>query len=211
MKDFTFKYYPARILLFLLCIVLTLIILVKGYLQPEVTFIGVALWVIGSSSLVALIFTFFNKYAMWKYVLKILDIPEFIGSYEGELISSYQLDDDTNMSNVKKYVFMEVFQNLNGFIIESKFYDSKASKEFSSESISITHDILSVGNGKFTISYLYKNKANKFHKDNKKYKLNSHEGMAVLTYDPIEETLIGKYFNDSQERPSYGMLNLKKI
>lgn len=177
----------------------------------ENNIINVCIDIVGLPSTLALIFILINKYFLKKWFLGILGLPKIKGNFEGNLISSYHIDDNPNKPHIDKYVKMSISQNLNGYLVEAFFYSSKNSKEVTSESESITHEILSKGNGKFTISYLYRNSAYAFNKDHKKYNLNNHEGIAVLTYDPSELSLVGKYFNDSQERPSYGRLTLKKV
>lgn len=211
MKEFTFKYYPARILLFLLCLVLTVLILVKGFFKPEVTFVNVSFWIGGSSGLLALIFTFLNKYGMWNWVMKTLGIPDVRGNYLGKLTSSYHINDDPNQPNITKYMKIEISQNLNGFYAKSYFYDSEFHSQESSSSESISHDIEPKDNGEYLIIYRYRNTGNNFHHDHKKYNLNKHDGIAQLYFNPANKTLIGKYFNDSQDRPSYGTINLNKI
>jgi|AntRauTorckE5430_2_1112549.scaffolds.fasta_scaffold02371_4 hypothetical protein len=210
MKIFSFKYYPARILLTLFCIALTLVILVKGFFMPEANFINIALWVVGSASLLAIFFKTLNKYCLKNCILKMLDLPKLKGSYTGELISSYHIDDDETKPHIKKYVKMKIYQNLNGFLVEAKFYNSKNDDTFTSETESINHDIVSKGNGDYTITYLYRNKGNKLTKENKKYSLNNHEGVAILEYSTATKALNGSYFNDAAERQSFGRLNLKK-
>uniref|UniRef100_UPI00404A0A52 Cap15 family cyclic dinucleotide receptor domain-containing protein n=1 Tax=Flavobacterium sp. TaxID=239 RepID=UPI00404A0A52 len=211
MKEFTFKYYPSRILLFLLCIVLTFIILIQVVFNSEATALNVALWIAGSSSMLALIFTLFNKLVLWDWVLKFLDIPKLQGKYEGELISSYHIDDDSSKPHVKKHVKMEIDQNLNGFIVKATFYNRKSDKDYTSETVSVSHNIVAIGNGNYTINYLYRNTGNKLQKEHLKVTLNNHEGFSTLEYNPKTKSLCGSYFNDSQERPSHGKLTLNKI
>lgn len=211
MDKFSFKYYPARILLFLLCVIITIFILVKGIFKPDVSFINVAIWVVGSSGVLALFFTFFNKYAMWKWVQKVLGIPDIRGKYEGSLISSYHINDDPNQPNVTKYIKLEISQNINGFFVKSYFYDSEFHTQESSSSESTSHDIEPKDNGEYLIIYRYRNTGNNFHHDHKKYNLNKHDGIAQLYFNPENQTLIGKYFNDSHDRPSFGNMNLNKI
>lgn len=211
MDKFSFKYYPARILLFLFCVVITLFILIKGIFKPHVSFTSVSIWVVGSSSILALFFNFFNKYAMWKWVLKNLGIPDIRGKYEGRLISSYHVNDDPNQPNVTKFIKLEISQNINGFFVKSNFYDSEFHTQESSSSESTSHDIEPKDNGEYLIIYRYRNTGNNFHTDHKKYNLNKHDGIAQLYFNPKNKTLIGKYFNDSQDRPSYGQLTLNKL
>lgn len=179
--------------------------------MPEANFINIAVWVVGSSSLLATFFIMFNKYALNLWILKILDLPKLKGSYTGELISSYHIDDDESKPHVKKFIVMNIYQNLNGFLVEAKFYNTKKSKNYTSETESINHDIVSKGNGNFTITYLYRSKGNKLTKEHLKYELNNHEGIAILEYNTAKETLTGNYFNDGNERTSFGRLNLEKI
>lgn len=210
MNKFSFKYYPARILLALVCILLTLIVLAKGIIYTKPNFISLLLSLAGSSSILAVILIYINKHPKRNWFFKVLNLPNLNGVYEGELTSSYHLDDDETKPHIKKFVRLQIYQNLNGFLVVGQFFNLKSDENFTSQTESINHDIVSKGNGNYTISYLYGNKGNKLHKEHKKTTLNNHEGFAVLTYNPKDKTLIGSYFNDGQERPSYGKLNLKK-
>ncbi len=202
MKDFNFKYYPARILIFLFCVIIAIIIIVKGFLHPVPSFWTTIFWITGSSSVVALAFSLFNKYAINYYVFKLLDLPDIRGTYLGDLISS---------NSTTKFVKLIISQNINGFYVEAQFFDNQYVNNCTSFSESITHDILKKENDEFIISYLYRNKVDRFHKDYKNNPLCDHSGMCSLTFNEKNKTLIGEYFNDGKQRMSYGKLNLKKI
>lgn len=218
MQNFSFKYYPSRILLVMTCVFIALYFIIKyiiTYLLQsqeliKTSLLNVSIEIAGMSSLLAVVFILINKFVMGKWLLKILGLPNLRGNYQGELISCYHIDDNSNKPNITKWVKMEISQNLNGFYIESSFYNTKEDKDPTSFSESITHDILNKDNGEFVITYLYKNKGNTFHDENKKYGVNAHNGMATLIFNSKNKTLIGGYFNDSSERVSYGKLNLKK-
>lgn len=210
MKELNFKYYPARILISILCSFIGIIVLSKNFSNPNPDGLQLFFWVFGSSGLLAICFILINKFVMWQWVLKILGLPNLNGNYEGELISSYHIDDDISKPNIKKFVKMEITHNLNGFYVKTHFYESEFHTEESSISESISHDIEAKDNGELLIVYRYRNLPNTFHKDHKKYTLNQHDGIAQLYYNPKTNTLKGKYFNDSQERPSYGNINLNK-
>ncbi len=219
MQNLNFKHYPSRILLAMLCLLIALYFVVKYtivyFLQSheptEISMVNISIEIAGMSSLLAIVFILINKFVMWKWMLKILGLPDLRGNYEGELVSSYHIDDDHNKPNITKWIKMEISQNLNGFYVDCKFYNHKEDAQYSSLSESISHDIQSKDNGEFVITYHYRNAGNKFHQEHKKYGLNAHEGIAILHFNPKNKTLIGKYFNDAQERPSYGNINLNKI
>jgi hypothetical protein len=210
MKEFNFKYYPAKILISILCSFIGIIVLSKSLINPNPDSLQIFMWIIGSIGLLGIIFFLINKFIMNKWFLKLFTLPNLNGNYEGELISSYHINDDMSKPNIKKFVKMEITHNLNGFYVKTHFYDSEFHKEESSISESISHDIEAKDNGEFLIIYRYRNLHNTFHKDHQKYTLNQHDGIAQLYYNPKTNTLKGKYFNDSQERPSYGTINLNK-
>lgn len=217
MNNLSLKYYPTSILFYIVCILIAVFIYIKyiiftafeinNYLDNN------SIWdfcieIIGLSGMLASALFIINRYFMAKWFLEILNIPNLKGNYKGTLISSYHIDDDPNKPNITRYIQMEISQNLNGFFVKTQFYDNQFSNDMSSTSISTSHDIQSQDNGEFVITYFYKNEGNKFHLDHKKYGLNHHDGIAIFLFNPKNKTLIGKYFNNSQERPSYGNINL---
>jgi hypothetical protein len=139
-----------------------------------------------------------------------LGLPDLRGNYTGKLESSYHVDDDESKPHITKYVKISISQNVNGFYVEAFFYEHEASLKHSSESYSVSHDIDKKPNNEYIITYRYKNKADKLHDDHEKYGLTDHDGITILTFNAKNKTLNGKYFNDSQNRPSYGNLNLTK-
>lgn len=150
-----------------------------------------------------------NEYGFF-ILNRFFGLPNLNGSYTGKLISSYHIDDDITKPNITKFVKLTIVQNLNGFYVEAFFYEHEASITYSSESCSVSHDIDKKPNDEYIITYRYKNTGRKLHEDHEKYNLNDHDGIAILTFNAKNKTLKGKYFNDSQNRPSYGELNLFK-
>ena len=211
MKNLNFKYYPTRVILGIICILITIIFIVKRSLQKTPNLFSDALIIVGSSAIVYFTLFFLNKYFMWKYWLKLLEIPDLRGKYEGELISSYHIDDDLKKPNVTKWMKIEISQNLNGFYVTGEIFDNEYSSLKSSSFKSISHEIESNEDGTFEILYRYINIPNTFHADHEKYSLNNHYGCSNLNFNPTDNTLIGSYFNNGEERLSYGQLTLKKI
>ncbi|WP_143884531.1 Cap15 family cyclic dinucleotide receptor domain-containing protein [Chryseobacterium binzhouense] len=218
MKKTNFKYYPFRKLFLMTCLVIVIYLIIKyGVLIlfnktdfTNISAVNLIMDIAGLSSILALVFSLINEYIMWNWYLKFLGLPDLRGKYTGELVSNYHIEDDITKPNITKWIEMEIHQNINGFHVKANFYPSQYNKSETSESESITHDILAKDNGEFVITYHYRNKGNKFHKENERYKHNNHDGIAILTFDPKNKILKGNYFNDGQERESYGKLNLIK-
>ena len=191
MKNLNFKYYPPKILLPLTCFIIAFYILIKHffmYLFSNIEFINISIFkiiidILLLSGTLALIFILINKYGMNSYFLKLLEITDLRGNYEGELESSFHYDDNEKLPHIKKFVKVKIEQNINGFIVFSDFYDFKDSSDKSSSSESISHDIKKISEHKFKVTYFYRNEANKFHYQDKTYGLNNHNGFAILYYD----------------------------
>ena len=210
-KNLSFKYYPATILFFLVCMVIGFILFIKYIILHffenlnfiQIPLINIIIDIVGLSGTLSLFFILINKYFMYKWYLKILGIPNLKGKYKGELISSYK--DKEIGTNKIKYVELKISQNLNGFYVKTFIFENKNDKYNSSSSYSISHDILPIDNGEFLITYLYNNTGNTLNKE-----LNPHIGFSMLTFNPKNKTLQGNYFNNASERKSYGTLDLKR-
>lgn len=214
MEKFSLKYYPPKILIFLVALLLTFIFLIRFFIssfkEENLELWQEAFILITSSGIVSLIIFFINKYVMWRWLLLVLHLPDLRGTYEGKLTSSYHIDDDPNKPHVTKFVVLQIYQNLNGFYIHSKYYDHNRNTDATSESYSLTHSIVRRNDESFTIQYLYTNDPNTLHKTHRKVLLNTHQGFCILHFDPERKSLTGTYFNDTAARPSHGSLNLIK-
>lgn len=212
MKKLSLKYYKLSLAAFLFflsaMLYLTMNYLVGLFINDRFCFFTQQIVVLFFSFIsIGTFLSIFNEYGFGVFYC-LFGLPDLRGEYEGTLISSYHIDDDKSKPNITKHVKLTISQNLNGFYVESFYYDHEAAIKYSSESYSVSHDIDEKDNGEFIITYRYKNKKNDFHEDHQKYTLNNHDGICILTYNAKNKTLIGKYFNDSSDRPSYGQLNL---
>jgi hypothetical protein len=212
MQSFTLKYYPPKVLIGLVVLFVTLFFAIKSafynFQGTEVSLAGELGILLGSTTVVSAGVFLINNYIMWPWLLKLLGIPDLRGTYEGKLVSSYHIDDDPEKPHVTKYLVLTISQNLNGFYVRSKFYDRKSNSDFSSQSESLNHAIKPDKDGTYIIEYLYRNLPNTLHKAHKRDVLNTHQGICVLRFNPKDRSLEGRYFNDTEQRPSYGKINL---
>lgn len=212
MIPFSLKYYPPKVLIGIVVLFITLIFGVKSAISliqgSEITLFQELIMLVSSFTLVSLLVYLLNKFIMWGWLLRLLGIPNLRGTYDGKLVSSYHIDDDPKKPHVTKYLVVTISQNLNGFYVRSKFYDRKGNREFSSQSESLSHAVKPNPDGSYTIEYLYHNLPNTLHKAHTRDVLNTHQGFCVLRFDPVNRSLEGKYFNDTETRPSYGSISL---
>lgn len=216
MKNFSFRYYPPKVLIGIFIFVLALVVFVKWLIdtyvfEKQLLFWNFLFYLILSSSIVGTFFHFFNSYGLCKLTAFLLHIPDLRGTYEGKLTSSFYLDDDPQKPQITKFIRLVIFQNLNGFYVDTEISDAKNSSDNSSTSESFTHNIAPLENGCFLITYQYKNKPNKFHKDERTYQLNRHIGIVELVFNPKDKTLKGDYWNNQNDRKSYGKIELSQI
>jgi hypothetical protein len=211
MKNFSLKYYSiTHAVIFILLssgIYLTFNYCVGHYTEQLNFWAKQIIAILCSLFSVTTCIVLMNKYG-FGMVHSLFGLPNLRGNYEGILTSSYHIDDDESKAYITKHIKLTICQDLNGFYVESFYYDHEASIKYSSSSYSVSDDIDRKNNSEYIITYRYKNNKNKFHDDHQKYILNDHDGICILTYNPENKTLIGKYFNDSADRPSYGQLNL---
>lgn len=171
----------------------------------------ILLLIFSSAGIIGTVFYLFNLYGLNSITAKVFNLPYLRGVYEGELISQYHINDDPQKPKVKKIVRLKASQNLNGFYMAMKFFDTIRSKQASSLSYNVTHHIEPLGNGTFRITYQYENDPDRTHKDEKKYGLNLHRGMADFIYDPKDKSLRGQYWNNPKDRNSFGTIELIRI
>ncbi|GAA0536523.1 hypothetical protein [Chitinophaga japonensis] len=212
MNKFSFKYYPPPVLVYIVCIIISLRfgynVLVNAALKNEfhikiadvLSIPLLAGFVVGCLSLI-------NRTVMWKGWLRILGLYDIRGTYIGTVTSSYHMEDNPRKPNIKLYCKLIVVQNLNGFEIKGAFYNDKKMAQQSSYFTSSSEGMKKENDGSLRIHYFYSNKGDQLHPDNKKYGLNNHDGVCVLSYDPQTKQMEGYYFN--HERASHGKLVLK--
>ena len=141
--------------------------------------------------------TIFNTWAWrWKWVRTIcrIDVPYIGGRWEGHLQSSY-----TNFSKDHP-IALEIKQNLQN--INIWYYDENA------VSHSILSDIIIAKNGgPARIICIYENQPIKLNEEGFKM----HSGVMdlyVFKNDSTENIIKGKYFNNPNERQTYGQLEV---
>ncbi len=166
MKKLSLKYYKlpqaAILILFAALIYLTINYFIGLYIIGKFSFFMQQLVVfIISFFSVGTILSIFNDYGFGLFYF-LFGLPDLRGEYVGKLISSYHIDDDESKPHITKHVKLAINQNFNGFYIKSFFLNYEASVEYSSSSHSVSHDIDKIENGKYIITYRYKNNKNDF-------------------------------------------------
>jgi hypothetical protein len=214
MEKFSFKNYPPGILVFLICLIVAIkfglhklgnIVFAQQVLLSWLDL----LYILLSAGTVIFIMKLANRKIMWKWLLKLLDLCDVRGVYEGYIVSSFHDQDDPSQNFIKRYCKVHVTQNLNGLHISGDYYSDKQMKKPTSGFSSYQEEIKKHVDGSFQISYFYSNKGDQLHKDHETYGLNNHEGVCVLAYQIELQTLEGYYFN--RERSSHGKIFLKRV
>jgi hypothetical protein len=213
MKELSFKNYPPKILAAIICIIITCYFLFNAlwsliWKQEDYTLTRQLACILSASSAVIGALSFVNKHIMWAWYLKLLGIYNVSGIYNGFIISSFHEDDDPDKVNVMTYCKLQIIQNINGMKIEGAFYSEEAFTNQKSASYSSWEEIKKKDNGDFLIRYFFTNEGNRLHEHDRRYGLNNHNGVAVLTFYPKTGELSGYYF--THERSSFGKMNLKR-
>jgi hypothetical protein len=214
MDRFSFKNYPPKVLVFLIC----LIIAIKFGLHKvgalffkqaallswtDLSFIAL------SAGTVMTLMTWINRKVMWKWLLNLLGLCDVRGVYEGYIVSSFHHQDNPEQSNIKRYSRIRIFQNINGLYISGEYFPDEQMNNPSSSFTSYNEEIKKQADGNFQLYYFFKNEGDQLHIDHDLYGLNNHTGICVLTYRKEEQTLEGYYFN--RERSSHGKVFLKRV
>ncbi|MDB5131693.1 MAG: hypothetical protein JWR02_1442 [Mucilaginibacter sp.] len=212
MDKLTFKNYHPSVLVFLICLIVALNFEFKilwetilGYKMSGL--LEQPLIIITSSSIVLGALNIFNRYCKWLWLLNLLGLTDTSGNYAGVVTSSYYMDDDPAKGHIKLFSKLQIVQNINAIKIEGEFFTDEDFTNRSSYFISSEEEIRKKPNGDFIITYFFANRGNQLHPDDKKYSLNNHDGIGVLTYSPMNHTLKGYYFN--HQRFSNGEINLE--
>lgn len=214
MDKFSFKNYPPQILVLLICITVALkfglhkignIVFKQQTLLSWTDLIYIAL---SGGSVIALM-RLVNRKAMWKWLLKLLNLHDVRGIYEGHIISSFHNENDPALSNIKRYAKVKIIQNINGLHVSGDYYSDQDMKDLTSSFTSSNEEIKKLPDGNFQLYYFFSSKGDQFHRDHTKYGLNNHEGICNLTFHTDQETMEGYYFN--RERSSHGKVLFKRI
>lgn len=210
---FTLKYYPPRKLFIIITLVLALTVgvfyLIDVLAGKEWDELNWLLKIAGSYSIPFLVFNFVNR-SQLKFVYSFLGVPQVSGTYTGNLISSYHIDDDPTKPHVEKHVKMTIDHNLNGFVVTAWFSDNDLFEDnITTRSVSFTHDLQVLARGNFELVYQYENTGNFFHKDQQRVGFNRHGGISIMEYNPIDKTLEGRYYINDEDRMSHGKMKLK--
>lgn len=205
MNNLSFRNYPSGVLITMTTLFVVSIAVIKSCIKDasiDWQFTGLILL---STSLVTSLFFFINKFAMWKWYLKLLGLTDVRGIYKGTLISSFYIDDDPTKEHIEMNIELEICQNINGIKIFGKVSpkdDTEKTSEFESEWVQLKK----LENKKYTLEYRYNNRSNIQHSWHKIYQLTSHTGFASLVFDPKQKSLEGLYF--TYENKSNGQLKL---
>ena len=208
MKTLNFRYYPPRLLLFIVVLFLIIYFTLKALfskfpLEQIVQTDGVLL---ASSSFLALVFGLIATNLKWKKLYSLLDLPLVEGNYKGKLISSYHVNDDPTMPHETRDYECMITQTLNGFSIKGKISNNGV---VSSTFKSTWTDIVRNEDGSYQLLYLYQNDPEHVNSPDKKaFSLEIHRGMCQLDISLNQKHLTGNYFN--YERDSKGQIDIKR-
>jgi SMODS-associating 2TM, beta-strand rich effector domain len=208
MQTFNFRYYPPRLLLFIVVIFLIVYFTVKAYFS-EILFtqiLQVDGFLFASSSLLALAFGFIATKLKHKWLYKLLDLPLVDGNYKGKLISSYHINDDPTMPHETREYVCAIVQTLNGFIIKGQISNNGV---VSSTFKSTWTDIVRNEDGSYQLLFLYQNDPEQVNNPDKNaFQLEIHRGMCQFDVGLNQKELTGHYFN--YERDSKGKIEIKR-
>lgn len=199
------KYYKTDRLIALIIIASLIITPISSYIEKQISTIELLNSIysyIGTFSTISiltlLLFTINNFLWKIKALRWLVDLPDLNGRYEGELISTFN-DSITGQSTKKKCV-IEITQNASRIKIHSYYGDSNTSQP-TSESTSVSEEILQLSNGIFEVFYIFTNSANTL-----ETQLDNHIGTCHLKYFPDNFSLTGEYYN---KRGYKGTINVK--
>lgn len=155
----------------------------------------------GSLVLVSLFLKWYDN-KLWKYgvgIMRIVNVPNLNGTYEGELISSYI--DQTTGEKTKLKCVMRVHQTASRIYIEMDFINSNntTTSKSHSEQVEDTPADYKI------IRFIHYN-GGSF--DN--MELSQHHGLTELQYYPGTKEFKGTYFN-SPQRKTHGTIHVKKV
>lgn len=155
----------------------------------------------GSLVLVSLFLTWYDR-TLWKYgvgLLKLVNVPNLNGTYEGELISSH-IDQATSQKTKLKCV-MRVYQTASRIYIEMDFINASntTTSKSHSEQVEDTPADYKI------VRFIHHN-GGSF--DNQV--LGQHHGLTELQYYPGTKEFKGSYFN-SPQRKTHGTIYVKKV
>lgn len=214
MDKFSFKNYPPRVLVFLVCLIVTI---KYGLHKLGNTFFhrenyGVItdlIYIFISAGTVLTILRWVNSKFMWRWLLRLLGLSDIRGTYQGYILSSFREDNDPSKSNIKRFCKIMISQTINGFYVKGDYFSDEEMKQHTSGFSSDHEELRKQPDGTCLVSYFYDNIGDKFHAGHQKYGLTNHTGICVLTYLPKERELQGYYFN--RDRESNGKIFLKRI
>lgn len=155
----------------------------------------------GSLVLVYLILKWYDN-KLWKYgvgLLKIVNVPNLNGTYEGDLISSHE--DQSTGEQTKLKCVMRVYQTASRIYIEMDFINSNntTTSKSHSEHVEDTPADYKI------LRFIHHNGGSFDYQE-----LGQHHGLTELRYYPRTKEFKGTYFN-SPQRKTHGTINVKKI
>lgn len=131
-------------------------------------------------------FALINSYGWrWKIFKWLINMPNLNGRYEGEVYSSYKVNDEF----VKKKCVIEIKQTASAVHVFAYFGDLGTNLN-TSESYSVSEELIKEANGFFQLYYIFTNESNVLQSQ-----LNNHLGTARLRYQPDIKVLEGSYYN----------------
>lgn len=190
-----FKYYNSKNLILLILALTFFITPISKFIEEKIFESGNFnilygyFGIFSTISLLTIVLILIDNY-LWKYNFFsfLVDLPDLNGRYEGELISTF-IDPSTNQK-IKKKCVLEINQNASKIKINS-FYGDIFSLQETSNSVSVSEEIIKLENNFFEIFYIFTNNAASLQEE-----LNNHIGTCKLKYFKDKKSLEGEYYND---------------
>ena len=141
----------------------------------------------------------FNNFIWkWKFVNKIIKVPNINGNYEGELQSSYKIENSEELPSPIKMT-LTVKQNLDSITFISEYPDTPSSSKSNMGALMLYKDYTA----EFIFAYSSRSEDIKIEHD-------PHDGMNTLSFNLLNGFIKGVYFNGRGKNPNKGIINLEK-
>ncbi len=145
--------------------------------------------VLSTLGLIGAVLAFLNEFGWkwkWRIIKLLIDLPDLNGRYKGTLKSSFK---DEQGNNIQKDCVIEIKQSASNICICAYYSDTGTHNE-TSQSHSVSEQLVKEPNGLFSLYYIFTNDASTLETE-----LNNHHGTAHLKYFPDIKILEGEYYN----------------
>lgn len=144
-------------------------------------------------------YLFENFIWKWRYINKLIGIPNINGKYKGTLESSFRIEGSNEKTPPMKMI-LTVKQNFDKIKFTCEFPDTPSASESSMGALMLFEDNMA----KFIFAYT--NQSTDIFIEN-----DQHNGMNTLIFDLSNGSVRGTYFNGRGKKPNKGKMTLDKI